>query len=112
MELSKLIHAALVGGFDEETVLRRASFVLRTNAGVGAALLLTFGQSAFAQAAPSAHIPIRITTSLGTIDATLAPVTVSNLLRYIDGGFFKARSFHRTVTMANQSNNAVKIEVI
>lgn len=106
----------MVGGFDAVIVLRRASVVLRTYAGVGVALLLTFGQSAFAQAAPSAHIPIRNTTSLGTIDATLdfahAPVTVTNLLCYIDGGFFKAGRFHRTVTMASQPNNAVKIEVI
>ncbi len=61
-------------------------------------------------------IPIRITTTLGTIDAVLdsahAPRTVTNILRYIDGGFYKAGRFHRTVTLDNQPTNTVKIEVI
>lgn len=67
-------------------------------------------------AAQNRTIPIRITTSLGAIDAALdsvrAPATVTNFLRYIDGGFFKSGRFHRTVTMGNQPNNDVKIEVI
>ncbi len=78
-------------------------------------LSLCVARPAAAQPA-DASIPIRITTSLGTIEATLdsahAPVTVTNFLRYIDGGFFRGGRFHRTVTLDNQPNNAVKIEVI
>ena len=81
-----------------------------------AAALITIAAASVTAQSSAATIPIRITTSLGTIDATLdfarAPATVTNILRYIDGGFFKAGRFHRTVTMANQPNNAVKIEVI
>ncbi|MDB4888569.1 MAG: peptidyl-prolyl cis-trans isomerase [Gemmatimonadetes bacterium] len=61
-------------------------------------------------------IPIVIETQLGTIDAELdsaaAPVTVTNFLRYIDGKLFDGGSFFRTVTLANQPNDSVKIEVI
>ncbi len=69
------------------------------------------------EAAAQLHpIPIRITTTLGTIDAVLdsahAPVSVTNLLRYIDGGFYRAGRFHRAATLQNQPDNAVKIEVI
>jgi peptidyl-prolyl cis-trans isomerase A (cyclophilin A) len=64
----------------------------------------------------SKAIPIVIETQLGTIDAELdsaaAPVTVTNFLRYIDGKLFDGGSFFRTVTLANQPNDSVKIEVI
>ncbi len=46
------------------------------------------------------------------IDTVRAPVTTKNFLRYVDAKFYDRGSFHRTVTMANQPNNAVKIEVI
>ncbi|MEP7002704.1 MAG: peptidylprolyl isomerase, partial [bacterium] len=61
-------------------------------------------------------IPIRIVTQMGEIDAELdsarAPVTVSNFLRYVDGHLFDSGTFFRTVTMANQPNDSVRIEVI
>lgn len=61
-------------------------------------------------------IMIRITTEMGEIEAELdsarAPVTVTNFLRYLDKGQYNGGVFHRTVTMDNQPNNAVKIEVI
>ena len=41
-----------------------------------------------------------------------APVTVSNFLRYVDEGHFEGATFYRVVTMRNQPNNEVKIEVI
>ncbi len=57
-----------------------------------------------------------VTTSLGVIEVVLdeghAPVTVSNFLRYVDEGQYNGGVFHRTVTMENQPNNDVKIEVI
>jgi peptidyl-prolyl cis-trans isomerase A (cyclophilin A) len=63
-------------------------------------------------------IHVRITTSLGNIevelDATRAPVTTANFLKYVDGGFYTNGVFHRTVTTLpdNQPTNKVKIEVI
>ena len=61
-------------------------------------------------------IPILIETQLGNIEAELdsahAPVTVTNFLRYIDARLFDGGSFFRAVTLANQPNDSVKIEVI
>ncbi|MDB4913349.1 MAG: peptidyl-prolyl cis-trans isomerase [Gemmatimonadetes bacterium] len=61
-------------------------------------------------------IRIRIETQLGNIDAELdsvrAPVTVTNFLRYVDAHLYDDGTFFRTVTMANQPADAVKIEVI
>jgi peptidyl-prolyl cis-trans isomerase A (cyclophilin A) len=57
-----------------------------------------------------------LTTALGEIemeiDTVKAPVTAKNFLRYVDEGFYSNGRFHRTVTMNNQPNNAVKIEVV
>jgi peptidyl-prolyl cis-trans isomerase A (cyclophilin A) len=61
-------------------------------------------------------IPILIETELGTIEAVLdsarAPMTVTNILRYIDAGLFENASFFRSVRMDNQPNDSIKIEVI
>src|SRR6185503_7469959 len=40
------------------------------------------------------------------------PVTSANFLKYVDGGFYNAGTFHRTVKMDNQPDSPVKIEVI
>jgi len=57
-----------------------------------------------------------IQTEVGDIEVELypdnAPVTVANFLAYVDAGAYEQGRFHRTVTMDNQPNNAVKIEVI
>ena len=57
-----------------------------------------------------------IQTTLGQIEVEIdtvhAPVSAQNFLRYVDAKFFDRGSFHRTVTMTNQPNDAVKIEVI
>ena len=78
-------------------------------------LALMLGSSAGAQQSAK-PIPILIETQLGNIEAELdsahAPVTVTNFLRYIDGRFFDTGSFFRAVTLANQPNDSVKIEVI
>lgn len=62
------------------------------------------------------RVAITIETSLGTIEATLdsahAPVTVRNFLRYLELHAYDGGRFHRTVTMDNQPDKAVKIEVI
>jgi peptidyl-prolyl cis-trans isomerase A (cyclophilin A) len=67
-------------------------------------------------AQPAAPVHVRIETAVGVIEVELdparAPRTVANFLRYVDDGFFDGASFYRTVTAANQPDNAVKIAVI
>jgi peptidyl-prolyl cis-trans isomerase A (cyclophilin A) len=46
------------------------------------------------------------------LDSAHAPVSVTNFLRYVDGGAYTNGRFHRAVTTANQPNDSVKIEVI
>lgn len=46
------------------------------------------------------------------IDTIRAPVTATNFLRYVDGGFFRDGSFYRVVRGDNQPNDSVRIEVI
>lgn len=41
-----------------------------------------------------------------------APITANNFLNYIDEGRFEGATFYRTVTLDNQPQNKVKIEVI
>lgn len=59
---------------------------------------------------------VSIQTALGEIEVELyrdkAPLTVSNFLRYVHEGLYSDGQFHRTVTLANQPDNKVKIEVI
>ncbi len=61
-------------------------------------------------------VRVMIETERGVIevavDATRAPGTAANFLRYVDGGYYDGGQFHRTVTMANQPDNDVRIEVI
>jgi peptidyl-prolyl cis-trans isomerase A (cyclophilin A) len=64
----------------------------------------------------SAQVDVVIRTEMGDIavalDAAHAPATVANFLRYVDAGFYTNGRFHRTVTMDNQPDNKVRIEVI
>jgi peptidyl-prolyl cis-trans isomerase A (cyclophilin A) len=46
------------------------------------------------------------------LDASNAPATVANFLKYVDDGFYNGGRFHRTVTPKNQPDDKVKIEVI
>jgi peptidyl-prolyl cis-trans isomerase A (cyclophilin A) len=74
--------------------------------------------SAFAQtSSTNSGLPrVRIETEFGNIvvelEAMKAPITVSNYLRYVAGGFFDGGRFFRTVTPENQPTNNVKIQVI
>lgn len=58
----------------------------------------------------------RIKTEFGSIlldiFANRAPVTATNFLKYVDEGRFEGATFYRVVTMDNQPDNEVKIEVI
>ena len=84
------------------------------------AVLLAFGVSlvsgATAAAQPAPHPRVVIDTEAGQIevelDATRAPRTAANFLRYVDEQFFDGTSFYRTVTPGNQPDNLVKIAVI
>ena len=69
-------------------------------------------------ARPSAQGPVKVVvqTELGAIvlevDTARAPNTAANFLRYLDAGHYDGGTFHRTVTMDNQPDSPVKIEVI
>lgn len=57
-----------------------------------------------------------IKTTLGNITIALnkakAPITVANFLKYVDAHLYENSSFFRSVTLNNQPDNKVKIEVI
>lgn len=62
------------------------------------------------------NINCLIKTELGNITIVLypakAPLTVANFLKYVDANLYKGSSFFRAVTLNNQPNNTIKIEVI
>jgi peptidyl-prolyl cis-trans isomerase A (cyclophilin A) len=59
---------------------------------------------------------VMIKTELGDITIEIyekeAPITASNFLKYVDEERYKNGCFYRVVTMDNQPNNDIKIEVI
>jgi peptidyl-prolyl cis-trans isomerase A (cyclophilin A) len=73
-------------------------------------------QRAAGVAAGSGIVHVIIETERGKIsvdlDSARAPVSVTNFLRYVDGGFYDGGRFHRTVTPSNQPNDSVRIEVV
>lgn len=78
---------------------------------IGAALLvLTVGGQS------QELVRVLIETELGEIeieiDTARAPVTAENFLHYVDAGHYDGGQFHRTVTMDNQPDDVVKIEVV
>ncbi len=75
-------------------------------------LIVLFAASVYGQES----VRVMIDTELGEIEVEVevakAPGTAANFLRYVDENFYDGGQFHRTVTMQNQPNNDVKIEVI
>ena len=71
---------------------------------------------ALSASAPLAKPRVLIQTSMGDIVVELesekAPVTTKNFLRYVEAGRYNGGKIHRTVTMDNQPDKKVKIEVI
>ena len=71
---------------------------------------------AFSAAAAAENPVVLIKTEKGDItvevDLARAPVTAANFLRYVDGKLYDGSVFHRTVTLANQPKDAMRIEVI
>lgn len=65
---------------------------------------------------PGLNPRVLIVTELGDIVVEVyldrVPVTAANFLRYADEGRFRGATFYRTVTMDNQPDNDIKIEVI
>lgn len=61
-------------------------------------------------------VRVVISTDFGDIEVDIdtenAPGTSANFLRYVDAGHYDGGQFHRTVTMDNQPNDTVRIEVI
>jgi peptidyl-prolyl cis-trans isomerase A (cyclophilin A) len=61
-------------------------------------------------------VRVAIETEAGSMEVEIyakkAPATAANFLRYVDGGYYEGGVFHRTVTMNNQPNDAVRIGVI
>ena len=86
---------------------------MRALSAAGMALTLALASATLAQTRPTL---VEIATELGAIvievDTEHAPVTAANFLRYVDRGFYDGGRFHRTVTLSNQPDNKVKIEVI
>jgi peptidyl-prolyl cis-trans isomerase A (cyclophilin A) len=63
-----------------------------------------------------ATLEVLMKTSAGDVVIELypesAPLSVSNFLRYVDGGYYENSQFYRVVRLDNQAQNSIKIEVI
>ncbi len=59
---------------------------------------------------------VLVLTEIGTIEIELyvdkAPVTANNFIRYVEEERFRGATFYRTVTLRNQPDSDVKIQVI
>jgi peptidyl-prolyl cis-trans isomerase A (cyclophilin A) len=79
-------------------------------------LLTIFLLSALSFAADTKPVRVLLHTGVGDIelelDAAHAPNTTANFLKYVNAGLYNGGEFHRTVTMANQPQNNIKIQVI
>src|SRR5438445_2278355 len=77
---------------------------------------ITVAATAGSQPPAARTTAVVVRTELGEfqidVDEAHAPATAANFLRYVDGGHYDSGTFHRTVTLVNQPNDAVKIEVI
>ena len=73
-------------------------------------------QEAEESAQETGMVRVIISTDFGDIEVDIdtgsAPGTSANFLRYVDAGHYDGGQFHRTVTMDNQPNDTVRIEVI
>jgi peptidyl-prolyl cis-trans isomerase A (cyclophilin A) len=81
------------------------------------ATLLTMALPAAAWSGQPRHVVrVAIESEAGRIeveiDRAAAPRTAENFLRYVDDKAYDGASFYRVVTLDNQPNNLVKVEVI
>jgi peptidyl-prolyl cis-trans isomerase A (cyclophilin A) len=84
---------------------------------VAAAAALTVCALPLLWAQAGAHtIRVRFDTALGAfeveVDPVRAPVTATNFLKYVDGGFYDGGRVHRSARLETQTERPVKIEVI
>ncbi len=72
--------------------------------------------SSLAFAADPKNVRVLLRTGLGEIELELdpvhAPATTANFLAYVNVGLYNGGEFHRTVTLRNQPDNNIKIEVV
>ena len=79
-------------------------------------LITTFISPFLLLACSTSHPKMIIDTELGAITIELytgkAPITTNNFIRYVKENRLEGATFYRTVTMENQPENKIKIEVI
>lgn len=84
--------------------------------GVVVVLVAVFSSGAAVSFAEETPPRVKIDTALGVITVELDPVnapgTVANFLRYADEGFYNGGEFFRAVTLDNQPDDTVRIEVV
>ena len=89
---------------------------MRLNWTVAIALTVVWCPGSASAGQISTNVTVLVVTDLGeitvAIDTEHAPHTAANFLRYVDGGAYDGGQFHRSVTMQNQPNNDIRIEVI
>ena len=77
-------------------------------------ILLLSSVLAFSADAKPVHVLMK--TQFGDIELELdgahAPITTANFLKYVNAHMYDGGEFHRTVTLENQPDNKVKIQVI
>ena len=83
---------------------------------IGKILLLTALSGAVVWGFGGENPKVLIQTELGDITVEVyikkAPVTAKNFMTYVDQSLFDGTTFYRIVTMDNQPDNNIKIEVI
>jgi len=94
--------------------MRNHRFAGWTAAAVFLVFALVGSAGAASSAAENPKVAIRADAGLIVVEvyADKAPITAANFLRYVDAKLYDGTVFHRTVTLDNQPNDAVKIEVI
>ena len=83
---------------------------------VAVAALVVYALSLLCAEAGAQTVRVRFETALGPfeveIDPARAPVTATNFLKYVDGGFYDGGRVHRSARLETQAARPVKIEVI
>jgi len=79
-------------------------------------VILYSGSSLSLLAGESENPRVLIKTRMGDIAVEIflkqAPITSGNFLKYVDAKLYDGTDFYRVVTLSNQPNNDIKIEVI
>jgi peptidyl-prolyl cis-trans isomerase A (cyclophilin A) len=83
---------------------------------LGLSLVLWLLVAVFLAGCGTKYPMVVIKTELGDITVEIyqnkSPISAANFLSYVEENRFQGATFYRTVTMDNQPNNEVKIEVI